>query len=318
MIAKTIAAASIALAMSTGTASAQTPSTSSTTTYHWAEIDGLKIFYREAGPADAPTLLLLHGYPSSSRMFDTLIPLLADRYHLVAPDYPGFGQSDAPPATTFAYTFDHLAEVVDKLTDRLGLKAYALYLQDYGGPVGFRLAVAHPERVRAIVVQNAVAYEEGLGPAWEIRRQYWKDRAAYEAKVIPGFTSLAGARERHIGSSPHAERYNPDNWTDEYALLSRPGQQQVQADLFYDYQTNVASYPKWQAWLREHKPPLLVVWGKYDPSFAVAGAQPFRRDVPDAEIHIIDAGHFALDEKVDEVAALMRTFLAKSLPMPKN
>lgn len=317
MIGKTVAAASIVLAASIVAASAEPLiSTSATTTYHWDDIDGLKIFYREAGPTDAPTLLLLHGYPSSSRMFDTLIPLLADRYHIVAPDYPGFGQSDAPPAASFAYTFDHLAEIVGKLTDRLGLKSYVLYLQDYGGPVGFRLAVAHPERVRAIVVQNAVAYEEGLGPAWEIRRQYWKDRAAYEAKVIPGFTSLAGARERHVGSSPHPERYNPDAWTDEYALLSRPGNQQIQADLFYDYQTNVASYPKWQAWLREHKPPLLVVWGKYDPSFAVAGAEPFRRDVPDAEIHILEAGHFALDEKVDEIAALMRTFLAKQKLTP--
>jgi pimeloyl-ACP methyl ester carboxylesterase len=314
MIGKTLAAASIALAMSTAAAPAQ--STSSTTTYHTVDIDGVKVFYREAGPAGAPTLLLLHGYPSSSRMFDTLIPLLADRYHIVAPDYPGFGQSDAPSPASFAYTFDHLAEVVTKLTDILGLKNYALYMQDYGGPVGFRLALAHPERVRAIVVQNAVAYEEGLGPAWEIRRQYWKDRAAYEAKVIPGFTSLAGARDRHIGSSPHPERYNPDTWTDEYALLSRPGQSKIQADLFYDYQTNVAAYPKWQAWLRQYKPPLLVVWGRYDPSFAVAGAEAFKRDVPDAQVHILDAGHFALDEKVDEIAALMRDFLAKHTLMP--
>jgi pimeloyl-ACP methyl ester carboxylesterase len=314
MIGKTLAAVSIALAMSTGTASAQ--STSSTTTYRTVDIGGVKVFYREAGPAGAPTLLLLHGYPSSSRMFDMLIPLLADRYHIIAPDYPGFGQSDAPGPSGFAYTFDHLAEVVTRLTDTLGLKSYTLYLQDYGGPIGFRLALAHPERVRAIIIQNAVAYEEGLGPAWEIRRQYWKDRAAYEAKVIPGFTSLAGARDRHIGSSPHPERYNPDTWTDEYALLSRPGQSRIQADLFYDYQTNVASYPKWQAWLRRYKPPLLVVWGRYDPSFAVAGAEAFRRDVPDAEVHILDAGHFALDEKVDEIAALMRTFLAKQSLTP--
>jgi pimeloyl-ACP methyl ester carboxylesterase len=314
MIGKTLAAASIALAMSTAAAPAQ--STSSTTTYHTVDIDGVKVFYREAGPAGAPTLLLLHGYPSSSRMFDTLIPLLAERYHIVAPDYPGFGQSDAPAPAGFAYTFDHLADVVTRLTDTLGLKSYALYIQDYGGPVGFRLALAHPERVRAIVVQNAVAYEEGLGPAWEIRRQYWKDRAAYEAKVIPGFTSLAGARERHIGSSPHPERYSPDTWTDEYALLSRPGQSRIQADLFYDYRTNVAAYPKWQAWLRQYKPPLLVVWGRYDPSFAVAGAEAFKRDVPDAQVHILDAGHFALDEKVDEIAALMRDFLAKHTLMP--
>lgn len=279
--------------------------------YHTQSVDGLSIFYREAGPKDAPTILLLHGYPSSSRMFDTLIPLLADRYHLIAPDYPGFGHSDAPPASQFTYSFDHLAQVIDHFTNAVGLKRYVLYIQDYGGPIGFRLALAHPERVTAIVVQNAVDSNEGLGPAWDIRRAFWRDRAAYEDKVIPGFTSLEGARQRHIGSSLHPERYNPDTWTDEYAMLSRPGQRHIQSDLFYTYQTNVAAYPAWQAWLREHKPPVLVVWGKYDPSFAVAGAAAYRRDVPDAEVHMLDAGHFALDEKVDEIAALMRAFLAR-------
>jgi pimeloyl-ACP methyl ester carboxylesterase len=304
--------ASIVFNLSTGAVQAQpSPSTSSTTTYHTIAIGETNVFYREAGPRDAQTLLLLHGYPSSSRMFDTLIPLLADRYHIVAPDYPGFGHSDAPPPSTFAYTFDHLAEIVDRLTEALALDNYALYLQDYGGPVGFRLALAHPERVKALVIQNAVAYEEGLGPAWEIRRAYWKDRDAYEAKVIPGFMSLAGAKERHIGSSPHPERYNPDTWADEFVQLSRPGQAQIQADLFYDYQSNVASYPKWQAWMRQHTPPMLVVWGKFDPSFSVAGADAYKRDVPDAEVHVLEAGHFALDEKVDEIAALMRSFLAK-------
>jgi pimeloyl-ACP methyl ester carboxylesterase len=287
------------------------PSTSSTTTYHTIAIGNINVFYREAGPRGAPTLLLLHGYPSSSRMFDTLIPLLADRYHIVAPDYPGFGHSDAPPPSIFAYTFDHLAEIVDRLTEELALDNYVLYLNDYGGPVGFRLALAHPERVKALVIQNAVAHEEGLGPAWEIRRAYWKDRDAYEAKVIPAFMSLAGARERHIGSSPHPERYNPDTWTNEFALLSRPGQAEIQADLFYDYKSNVASYPNWQAWMRHHKPPMLVVWGKFDPSFAVAGADAYRRDVPDAEVHVLDAGHFALDERVDEIAAHIRSFLGK-------
>jgi pimeloyl-ACP methyl ester carboxylesterase len=244
-------------------------------------------------------------------MFDTLIPLLADRYHIVAPDYPGFGHSDAPPRSTFAYTFDNLAEVIGALTRKLELSSYVLYLQDYGGPIGFRLALAHPEKVRAIVIQNAVAHEEGLGPAWDLRRAFWKGRTEYESRVIPGFTSLAGARERHVGSSPHPERYNPDTWTDEFASLSRPGMTGIQADLFYDYQTNVASYPKWQAWMREHKPPMLVVWGRYDPSFTVAGAGAYERDVPAAEIYLLDAGHFALDEKVDEIASLIRTFLAK-------
>lgn len=315
MVKKTLTAATAVLALSGGAVLAQPgPSTQATSTFHTTAIDGVNIFYREAGPQGAPTLLLLHGFPSSSRMFDTLIPLLADRYHIVAPDYPGFGQSDAPPPSTFPYTFDHLAGVVDKLTETLGLKTYVLYLQDYGGPIGFRLALAHPERVKAMVIQNAVAHEEGLGPVWEARRAYWKDRAVHEEKVIPSFTSLEGARERHIGTSPHPERYNPDSWTDEFAVLSRPGEAKIQADLFYNYQTNVASYPQWQAWLRQHQPPMLVVWGKYDPSFAVEGASAYKRDVPGAEIHILDAGHFALDEAVDQIAALMRAFL-ETLPL---
>src|SRR3984957_5774500 len=218
------------------------------TTYKTVIVKGVSIFYREAGPSKAPAILLLHGFPSSSRMFDTLMPLLADRYHLIAPDYPGFGRSDAPPADQFAYTFDHLGEIIGKFTEALGLQSYVLYIQDYGGPIGFRLALAHPERVKGFIVQNAVASEDGLGPAWDIRKAYWRDRAAYEAQVIPGFTSLDGARVRHVGASPHPERYNPDAWHDEFALLSRPGQQQIQADLFWSYQTNVAAYAKWQGW----------------------------------------------------------------------
>lgn len=289
-------------------------STSATLTYRTVEIDGVRIFYREAGPRDAPTILLLHGFPSSSRMYDTLMPLLADRYHLIAPDYPGFGHSDAPSPDAFGYTFDHLAEVIERFVETLGLDRYVLLQQDYGGPIGMRLAVRHPERVRAIIVQNAVAHEEGLGPLWEARKAFWTDRAAHEQKVISTFTSLEGARQRHIGCSPRPERYNPDTWTDEAAMLSRPGQARIQADLFYDYRTNVAAYPDWQAWLRRHSPPLLVVWGRYDPSFTVAGAHAYARDVPDAEIHILDAGHFALDEKLDEIVALIRDFLGRLPP----
>jgi pimeloyl-ACP methyl ester carboxylesterase len=312
MLKQSFVAAAAALTLAgNGAQSQPSPSTSVATTYHTIAVDGVKIFYREAGPRDAPTLPLLHGFPSSSRMFDTLIPLLAERYHLVAPDYPGFGQSDAPPAGTFAYTFDHLAGVVDDLTKTLGLKNYVLFMQDYGGPVGFRVALAHPERVQAMIIQNAVAHEVGLGPIWEARKAYWKDRAAHEASFISSFTSLEGCKQRHVGTSPHIEHYNPDTWTDEFASLSRPGQAKIQADLFYDYRNNVASYPHWQAWLRQHEPPMLVVWGKYDPSFVVAGASAYARDVPNAEVHILDAGHFALDEAVDQIAALMRAFLAK-------
>jgi len=314
MLACALIVSAAAFAFAAGATKAQTvASDSSMTTYRFVRVDGLKIFYREAGPKDAPTILMLHGYPSSSRMFATLIPLLADRYHLVAPDYPGFGESDAPPASEFAYTFDHLAKVVGDFTNVVGLREYVLCQQDYGGPIGMRLAVAHPERVRAIIVQNAVAHEEGLGPAWDIRKAFWKDRAAHEDKVIPGFTSLEGAKVRHLGSSPHPERHDPETWEWEAALLSRPGQRQIQSDLFFDYRTNVAAYPSWQAWLKEHRPPPLFLWGKYDPSFALAGAEAYRRDVPDADVHILDAGHFALDEKVDEAAALIRDFLAKRI-----
>lgn len=284
-----------------------------TTTYRTTEIAGLRLFYREAGATDAPVILMLHGYPSSSRMWSRLMPLLADRYRVIAPDYPGFGHSDAPSPDGFAYTFDHLAELVEGLVDALGIGRFVLLQQDYGGPVGMRLAVRRPGRVRAILVQNAVAHEEGLGPLWESRKAYWRDRAAHEEAVIGAFTSLEGARQRHLGASPAPERYDPDSWTDEAAFLARPGQWRIQADLFYDYRTNLASYPAWQAWLRVHLPPLLVLWGRYDPSFAVAGAHAYLRDVPDAEVHILDAGHFALDEKLEDCAALIREFLVRRL-----
>jgi pimeloyl-ACP methyl ester carboxylesterase len=284
--------------------------TLASTTHRWISVDGIRLFYREAGPADAPTLLLLHGFPSSSRMFAALMPLLADRYHLIAPDYPGFGHSDAPDPAQFAYTFDHIAASVDRLTEILGLDRYVLFVQDYGGPVGFRLALAHPDRVTALVIQNAVAHEEGLGPLWETRKAYWRDPSANEARLRENLLSLEAARQRHLGSSPHPERYDPDAWTDEYAFLSRPGQAAIQSELFYDYRTNLAAYPRWQEYLRARRPPTLVLWGRYDPSFTPAGATAYGRDVPDAEIHLLDAGHFAMDEALEEVASLTRRFLA--------
>lgn len=282
------------------------------TAYRTVEVGGLRLFYREAGPADAPVMLLLHGFPSSSRMFEPLFPLLADRYRLIAPDYPGFGHSEAPPRERYAYTFDNLALAVQGFTDALRLDRYVLYLQDYGGPVGMRLALAHPEHVAGLVVQNAVMHEEGLGDRlWAPRRAFWADRAANEDKLRAGPISSEATRLRHVGSSPHPERYDPDLWTDEQAFLSRPGQVEIQSDLFYDYRTNVASYPAWQAWLCERRPPTLVTWGRYDPSFALAAAEAYRRDLPDAEVHLLDAGHFALDEAAGEVAALIRGFLAQ-------
>jgi pimeloyl-ACP methyl ester carboxylesterase len=281
------------------------------TAYQTINLNGLSIFYREAGPRDAPTVLLLHGFPSSSRMYKPLFARLADRYHLIAPDYPGFGHSDAPDPTAFSYTFDHLADVMVEFTEALGLGRYSLFLQDYGGPVGFRLALAHPKRLQALMIQNAVAHEDGLGPLWDARKAFWADRQTHEGALRENFLSLTATRLRHLGSSPRPWAYDPDLWTDEFAFLSRPGQVDIQIELFYDYRTNVASYPAWQAWLRNHRPRLLVMWGRYDPSFEVAEAQAYRRDVPDAEVHVLNAGHFALDERADEIAAIMREFLKR-------
>jgi pimeloyl-ACP methyl ester carboxylesterase len=280
--------------------------------YRTLKVDGLSIFYRETGPTDAPTILLLHGLPSSSRMFETLFARLSDRYHLVAPDYPGFGHSDWPDPKQFAYTFDHCAEIVDHFAETLGLSRYTLFMQDYGGPVGFRLALAHPERIEALIVQNAVAHNEGLGPNWKVRRVFWVERLANESALRANLLSLATTRARHVGSDPNVERYDPDLWTDEFAFLSQPGQADIQTDLFYDYRTNVESYPKWQAWMRETQPRLLVLWGKYDPSFDLSEPQAYRRDVPKAEVHVLDGGHFALDTAADEIATLIRGFVGSS------
>jgi pimeloyl-ACP methyl ester carboxylesterase len=278
-------------------------------TYRSVTVDNLSVFYREAGSKETPTILLLHGLPSSSRMFGPLFSRLCDRYHLVAPDYIGFGHSDTPSPKEFAYTFDHLATIVDHFTQTVGLSNYTLYMQDYGGPVGWRLAMAHPERIKSLIVQNAVAHNEGLGPLWNTRRAFWANRGANEDALRANFLSLAATRTRHVGSDPQVERYDPDLWTDEFAFLNRPGQADIQSDLFYDYRTNVDAYPKWQAWMREKQPRLLVIWGKYDPSFDISEPQAYRREVPNAEVHILDAGHFALDTKADEIAALVREFM---------
>jgi pimeloyl-ACP methyl ester carboxylesterase len=281
--------------------------------YRTVQVDGLSIFYREAGRTDAPTLLLLHGFPSSSRMYEPLLTRLSARYRLVAPDYPGFGHSDAPSAKAFSYTFDRIAEVVQHFTEALHLDRYALYMQDYGGPIGFRLAIAHPERVQAFIIQNAVAHEDGLGPLWQKRREFWADRAANEAGLRANFTSLAATGQRHVGSNPNPDTLDPDRWSDEFAFLNRPGQGDIQLDLFYDYRTNVAAYPAWSAWLRQHQPATLVIWGKYDPSFLIAETAAYQRDLPKAEVHIIEAGHFASYEKPDEIAGLIGDFLDRAV-----
>jgi pimeloyl-ACP methyl ester carboxylesterase len=306
----TVLAAAAVLIVGNAGQAASLESTSATTTYHSVTIDGVGIFYREAGSKDAPTLVLLHGFPSSSREFDSLIPLLATHYHLIAPDFPGFGQSDTPPPSSYPYTFDRLAKTTGDLLEQLKIRKCSFYLHDYGGPVGFRMILAHPERVQALIIQNANVYKEGLGAKWAGIAQYWADPKAHP-EVFDAFVSRAATEQRHTLGTSHPERYNPDTWTDEYAHLAKPGQHEIQAALLYDYRTNVASYPAWQAWLHEHQPPTLVVWGRNDPSFIVPGAEAFKRDLPNAEIHLLDAGHFALDEKNDEIARLMLAFLAR-------
>jgi pimeloyl-ACP methyl ester carboxylesterase len=281
------------------------------THYRTVAIDGLSIFYREAGPKDGPTILLLHGLPSSSRMFEPLFDRLADHYHLVAPDYPGFGHSDWPDPKEFAYAFDRYAEIMTRFTEALAIPRYTLYMQDYGGPVGFRMTLAHPERVQALIVQDAVSHNEGLGANWVTRRAFWADRAKNDEALKKNLLSMAATKTRHVGDDPNVELYDPDLWTDEYAFLNSPGQAQIQSDLFYDYRTNVDAYPKWQAWMQKTQPRLLVVWGKHDLSFDPGEPERYRKDVPSAEVHVLDAGHFALDTQADEIAGLVRGFMAK-------
>jgi pimeloyl-ACP methyl ester carboxylesterase len=277
--------------------------------YHTVNVDGLSIFYREAGPKDAPAILFLHGLPSSSRMFQPLLTRLGDKYRLIAPDYPGYGHSDWPSPKEFVYTFDHIAFVMTDFTQALGLSRYTLYMQDYGGPVGFRMALAHPERVRSLIIQDAVAHSEGLGANWATRRAFWDDRPAHEQALRKNLLSLATTKTRHVGDDPNVELYDPDLWTDEYAFLNAPGQAEIQSDLFYDYRTNVAAYPSWQEWLQRTQPALLVLWGKHDLSFGLGEPDRYRKDVPNAQVHILDAGHFALDIKPDEIAVLVREFM---------
>ena len=277
--------------------------------YRTVKVDGISIFYRESGPKDAPTILLLHGLPSSSRMFQPLLTRLSDRYHLVVPDYPGYGHSDWPDPKQFDYTFDHIASVMDDFTLALGLSRYTLYMQDYGGPVGFRMALAHPERVQALIVQDAVAHNEGLGANWATRRAFWADRQANEEAMRKNLLSMAATKTRHVGDDPSVDLYDPDLWTDEYAFLNSPGQAQIQSDVFYDYRTNVENYPKWQAWMQKTHPRLLVIWGKHDLSFDPGEPERYRKDVPNAQVHVLDAGHFALDTKADEIAALVGQFM---------
>jgi pimeloyl-ACP methyl ester carboxylesterase len=285
------------------------------TRYRTIDVDGVRVFYREAGDRAAPVVLLLHGYPTSSHMFRDLIPRLAERYHVVAPDLPGFGFSAQPDRATFAYTFAHLATLMTHFTEAAGLGRYAIYLFDYGAPIGLRMAMAHPERVTAIVSQNGNAYEEGLGPNWVRLRKIWADPTeANRNSLRPGFSPEANLR-RYLAGVPEADRslVSPDSYTSDDAFLAHPGNDQVQLDLLMDYGTNIALYSRFQEYLRTNRPPLLAIWGRHDPTFIPAGAEAFRRDIPDAEIRLLDAGHFALETRGEEIADAMLAFLGKHL-----
>lgn len=299
-------------ALLNGVSQAQEVDHSAQVKYRTVEVDGLDIFYREAGPQDAPTILLLHGFPTSSHMFRNLIPKLADKYHVIAPDYPGFGNSSAPAVETFEYTFDHLAEVVEKFTEKVGAKRYSLYVMDYGAPIGFRLAVKHPERVDALIVQNGNAYEEGIdNEFWKPIKAYWAQRTPEHADALRDFLTLDATKWQFTHGVRDAEAISPDNWGHVQPLLDRPGNQEIQLALFYSYGSNPPLYPEWQKYLREHQPPTLIAWGKNDQIFPPAGAYPYKRDLKNVEFHLLDTGHFVLEEEGTQVAHLIREFLGK-------
>jgi pimeloyl-ACP methyl ester carboxylesterase len=287
------------------------------TTFHTVSVDGLDIFYREAGSRDNPTILLLHGFPTSSHMFRNLIPALADRFHLVAPDYPGYGNSSMPTVDEFDYTFDRLAEIVDKFISAINLKKYSLYLMDYGAPIGYRIAAKHPERVEALIVQNGNAYEEGLREFTEPMKTYWQDPSSENAKKLRDFLSLEGTKWQYTNGARNPEAISPDTWNMDQLFLDRPGNAEIQMALFYDYRTNPPLYPQWQEYFRKHQPPTLIVWGKNDYIFPAVGAYPYQRDLKDVEFHLLDTGHFALEEDGDAIANYIRQFLTSRLqPIP--
>jgi pimeloyl-ACP methyl ester carboxylesterase len=276
-------------------------------------IDGLSVFFREAGPADAPVVLLLHGFPTSSHMFRNLIPLLAGKYRVIAPDYPGFGQSDAPDHTAFAYGFQRFADIVDTLLRRLGIDRFAMYVMDYGAPVGYRLALKEPARVTGLIVQNGNAYEEGLREFWNPIKAYWADHSQKNREALHSLVTAELTRFQYTDGVSDVSRISPDNWVHDQALLDRPGNRDIQMDLFLDYGTNVPLYPQFQAFFRDFRPPTIIVWGKNDKIFPEEGAHPYLRDLPDAELHILDTGHFALEDKLDEIAPLLRGFLDRTI-----
>ena len=281
--------------------------------YRFADVDGLNVFYREAGASDAPKLLLLQGFPSSSHMFRDLIPLLADRFHIIAPDLPGFGLTDMPPRGEFDYTFDNIARVIDRFTEVVGFDRFAVYVFDYGAPTGFRLAVKHPERILAIISQNGNAYEEGLSEGWNPIQAYWQDPSQENRQALRTLLAPETTRWQYTHGVSDVASVSPDGYTLDNFYLGRPGADEIQLDIFGDYKSNVALYPTFQAYFRTHQPPFLAVWGKNDPFFLPVGAELFKRDIRDADIRFFDTGHFALETHADEIAAVIRNFLASHI-----
>ncbi len=283
------------------------------TKYRTLDIDGLDIFYREAGSPDAPVILLLHGFPTSSHMFRNLIPALSHKYRLIAPDYPGFGNSSMPSMDDFDYTFDRLAEVMEKFIQALDLKQYSLYLMDYGAPIGFRLAAAHPERVQALLIQNGNAYEEGLKEFWTPIKAYWQDKTTENADKLREFLNIEATKWQYTHGVRNPEAISPDNWQLDQLFLDRPGNQEIQLALFYSYGSNPPLYPQWQEYLRKYQPPTLITWGKNDYIFPESGAHPYKQDLKNIEFHLLDTGHFALEEEGEAIANYIDNFLDSQL-----